>query len=151
MIIERHSDQPGSAPAGCRRDVRWRGPGSVIGTLILAVAAACSPAARAPVQPPVPEPYEEGIASWYGPGFEGRRTASGEVFDPDALTAAHRRLAFGTRVRVINLENGRDVVVRINDRGPARDDRVIDVSRAAADALGMLRAGIVRVRLFIQR
>ncbi len=100
---------------------------------------------------PAPAVFEEGVASWYGPGFEGRRTASGETFDPDALTAAHRRLPFGTRVRVINVDNGRDVVVRINDRGPARSDRILDVSAAAARALGMVRAGTARVQLVIER
>jgi peptidoglycan lytic transglycosylase len=89
----------------------------------------------------------EGIASWYGPRFDGRTTASGERFDEDALTAAHATLALGTRVRVTNLRNGRSVVVRINDRGPAYRDRVVDLSRAAAAALGMIRRGTAPVRL----
>ncbi len=90
---------------------------------------------------------QEGKASWYGPGFAGRRTASGEVFDPSQLTAAHRELPFGTLVRVHNLDNGRSVVVRINDRGPFKSSRVIDLSRAAAEALGMLGPGTADVRL----
>jgi len=92
---------------------------------------------------------DEGVASYYGREFKGRRTASGERFDPKALTAAHRTLEFGTRVRVTNLENGRSVVVRINDRGPFKRDRIIDVSRAAAQKLGFVRDGTAPVRLEI--
>jgi peptidoglycan lytic transglycosylase len=88
-----------------------------------------------------------GVASYYSQGHQGRRTASGEAFDMDAMTAAHRSLPFGTRVRVTNLANGRQAVVRINDRGPFRKDRIIDVSRAAARALGMVGRGVARVRL----
>ena len=86
-----------------------------------------------------------GLASWYGPGFHGRRTASGEAFNAGALTAAHRSLPFGTRVRVVNKRNGRSVVVRINDRGPYGHGRVIDLSRAAARAIGI--AGLTPVSL----
>jgi hypothetical protein len=89
----------------------------------------------------------EGLASWYGPGFAGRRTASGEVFDPSLLTAAHKTLPFGTRVRVVNLENGRSVDVRITDRGPFKPGRVIDLSRAAAEAIGMIGSGVAQVRV----
>ncbi len=78
-----------------------------------------------------------GRASWYGPGFHGRRTASGERFNTNALTAAHRSLPFGTRVRVVNRRTGRSVVVRINDRGPFAHGRVIDLSRAAAQSIGL--------------
>lgn len=81
-----------------------------------------------------------GLASWYGPRFHGRRTASGERFDQHQLTAAHRTLPFGTVVRVQSLVNGRTVDVRINDRGPHIRRRVIDLSRAAAEALGLLEA-----------
>ena len=90
---------------------------------------------------------ETGKASWYGAQHHGKRTASGERFDQNALTAAHRTLPFGSRVRVTNLNNDRSVVVRINDRGPYARGRVIDVSRAAAQALGMIRAGVVPVRV----
>jgi rare lipoprotein A len=83
----------------------------------------------------------KGIASWYGPRFHGRRTASGERFDQEALTAAHRTLPFGTIVRVQSLVNGRTVDVRINDRGPFLRQRVIDLSRGAARALGLIDAG----------
>ncbi len=87
-----------------------------------------------------------GTASWYGPGFHGRRTSSGERFDQDAMTAAHRRWAFGTVVRVTLLSTGRSVVVTVNDRIP-RKDRIIDVSRGAARVLGLIGPGIGRVRL----
>jgi rare lipoprotein A len=88
-----------------------------------------------------------GRASWYGPGFHGRRTASGEVFNQNALTAAHRTLPFGTRVRVVNVSNHREVVVRINDRGPFTGGRVLDLSAEAARAIGLDRAGVGPVRV----
>ncbi len=90
---------------------------------------------------------EEGLASWYGGKFQGRRTASGEIFDTNRFTAAHRTLAFGTLVRVTNLDNGRSTTVRINDRGPFVAGRIIDLSRAAAQAIGMTGAGVARVRV----
>lgn len=94
---------------------------------------------------------EEGVASWYGAEFHGKRTASGEIYDMFALTAAHRRLPFGTLVEVTNLENGRKVVVRINDRGPFKKGRIIDLSYAAARRLGMVEQGTARVRLRVIR
>jgi len=90
---------------------------------------------------------ESGWASYYGPEFYHRRTASGERFDPKQLTAAHRTLPFGTRVRVTNLDNGKRCVVRINDRGPFKKGRVLDVSPAAARQLGFAGAGLAHVRL----
>lgn len=91
---------------------------------------------------------ETGTASWYGNEHHGRRTASGERFDQNALTAAHRTLPFGTQVLVRNMRNGREVVVRITDRGPARrTGRVIDLSKAAAAELGMVLAGVARVSI----
>jgi len=92
-----------------------------------------------------PGRVQVGLASWYD--LEGRRTASGERFDQRGLTAAHRSLPLGTRVRITNLANGRSVRVRINDRGPFARGRVIDVSRAAAERLGMLGSGTTRVRI----
>lgn len=92
-------------------------------------------------------PAQRGLASWYGPNFVGRPTANGEVFDPEQLTAAHKSLPFGTRVRVVNLENGRSVVVRINDRGPFKPGRIIDLSRAAARRIGMIGSGVAEVRV----
>lgn len=88
-----------------------------------------------------------GFASFYAQAHDGRRTANGEIFDMQAMTAAHRTLPFGTRVRVSNLENGRQVVVRINDRGPFRKGRIIDVSYAAARVLGLIGSGVARVRV----
>jgi len=90
---------------------------------------------------------KSGEASWYGPGFEGRATASGERFDPAAMTAAHQTLPFGTRVRVTNVENGRSVVVRINDRFPGTRGRVIDLSRDSFARLAPLERGVIPVRL----
>jgi rare lipoprotein A len=88
---------------------------------------------------------QRGQASWYGPGFHGRRTANGEVFNSQALTAAHRSLPFGTRVRVVNEKTGRSVIVRINDRGPFAKGRVIDLAHGAAKQIGM--AGVARVSI----
>ncbi len=90
---------------------------------------------------------QSGMASWYGPGFHGRRSASGERFNQNAMTAAHRTLPFGTQVRVTNINNGRSAIVRINDRGPFTGGRVIDLSRAAASAIGMLGSGVAPVRV----
>jgi rare lipoprotein A len=90
-----------------------------------------------------------GMASWYGPGFDGKPTASGEIYDMHALTAAHRTLPIGTLVEVRNLENGRTTVARINDRGPHHRRRIIDLSLGAAEALEMQQAGIARVRLTV--
>jgi rare lipoprotein A len=89
----------------------------------------------------------EGLASWYGPGFHGRATASGELYDSRDLTCAHRTLPFGTRVLVRNLENGRTCWVRVNDRGPFVDGRVIDLSYSAASALDIVRPGTARVAI----
>lgn len=90
---------------------------------------------------------EEGIASWYGPGFHGKTTANGETYNQYAMTAAHKILPLGTQVRVTHLGNGRSVLVRVNDRGPFVDDRVIDLSRAAATRLEMMGTGTARVRV----
>jgi rare lipoprotein A len=92
-------------------------------------------------------PIERGVASWYGPGFHGRATASGQIYDMHALTAAHRTLPFGTVVEVRNLENGLVVRVTINDRGPFVGRRIIDLSRAAAEAIDMVGPGTARVEL----
>jgi rare lipoprotein A len=92
---------------------------------------------------------QRGVASFYGSDFHGRTTANGEVFDMRRLTAAHRSLPFGTQVRVIDVSNGRSVVVRINDRGPYHGDRIIDLSRAAAVHLGIIDRGTAEVDLEI--
>jgi rare lipoprotein A len=88
---------------------------------------------------------QSGRASWYGPGFHGRRTASGETFNTNALTAAHRTLPFGTKVRVVNKTTGKSVIVRINDRGPYAHGRVIDLSKASAQAIGISGVASVTV------
>ncbi len=109
-----------------------------------------NPSNGAPAAPQVPDPSAEvqvGNASWYGPHFAGRLTSDGEVFDPSKLTAAHRTLPFGTLVRVTNLVNGESVVVRINDRGPFKPNRIIDLSRGAAEAIHMKNMGVARVKL----
>jgi rare lipoprotein A len=94
-----------------------------------------------------PTMMETGLASWYGPRFHGKLTASGEVFNQEDFTAAHRTLPWGSRVKVTNLANGKSVEVRINDRGPFGKGRIIDVSRAAARVLGMVGSGITTVRI----
>jgi peptidoglycan lytic transglycosylase len=90
---------------------------------------------------------QHGVASWYGPGFHGRKTASGERFNQYELTAAHKKLPLGTKATVTNLKNGKKIQVEINDRGPYARGRIIDLSKAAADRLGMKRAGTTPVRV----
>jgi rare lipoprotein A len=90
---------------------------------------------------------EEGFASWYGGKFQGRKTANGEIFDTNKLTAAHKTLSFGTKVRVTETESGKSVIVRINDRGPFVEDRIIDLSKAAADIIGLTSQGVAKVKL----
>lgn len=110
--------------------------------LVLASALFGSTSLAQPAVPEVPV-----VASWYGPGFHGRLTANGEVYNQYELTAAHKSLPFGTRVRVTNLKNDRQVIVRINDRGPFIEGREIDLSYQAAAALGMVDDGLGRVKL----
>jgi peptidoglycan lytic transglycosylase len=125
----------------------WR-VGAALG--LLSLSSAClrqAPLARRPAPaPPVLEGLE-GIASWYGRPYHGRATASGEIYNMYDLTAAHRTLPFGTRVRVHDLENGHDVEVRINDRGPFVEGRIIDLSYAAAQAMGMSSTALVRLEI----
>lgn len=122
------------------------------GARAIAVAAALALPACASHRPPATASappvgtVQVGTASWYGPGYHGKRTASGDRFDQDELTAAHAEWAFGTRVRVTLLATGKSVVVRINDRLPRRD-RVIDLSRGAARKIGLIGPGTGRVRL----
>ena len=111
----------------------------------------------APAEAPPPKPKkgssastalpQTGQASWYGAQHHGKRTASGAIFDQTKLTAAHRSLPFGTRLKVTNLSNGRSVEVEVTDRGPYSGNRIIDLSRAAAQALGMIESGTAAVRL----
>lgn len=98
-----------------------------------------------------PAYVERGPASWYGPGFHGKKTASGERFNQHALTAAHPDLPLGVKAVVVNLENGRSVEVEINDRGPYARGRVIDLSKAAARELGMIEEGTAPVRIEVAR
>ncbi len=118
------------------------------------VAAAPAPGSLALASAPggATDPYQVGLATWYGPGFAGKKTSNGERFDPRAATAAHRRLPFGTWVEVRRPDAGRAVLVRINDRGPWGDDRkVIDLSRAAAEQLGIVGMGVAPVEIRIVR
>src|SRR5262245_27361001 len=119
---------------------------AVVAAAVLVAAASCASAPPAPAR----SAPQVGMASFYGKAHQGRRTASGERFDMHALTAAHRTLPFGTRVKVTNLGNGRSVVVRINDRGPYAEGRVIDLSEAAARELRFLGSGTARVRLKVR-
>jgi rare lipoprotein A len=120
----------------------------------LLVSGCASSLSRRPTQPlgsaPIParpHPQQFGVASWYGSGFHGQPTASGEIYNQNALTAAHPTLPLGTRVEVTNLANGKSVQVRINDRGPFVRGRKIDLSRGAARKLGMINPGVSRVRI----
>ncbi len=94
---------------------------------------------------------DQGEASWYGPGFHGKTTANGETYNQNELTAAHRTLPFNTVVRVVNMDNGKSVTVRINDRGPYAHGRIIDLSKEAAQRIDMIDAGIAPVRLVLIR
>lgn len=120
--------------------------GRAIGALCLMVTLPVLAGARE-----VPDYVEQGPASWYGPGFHGKPTASGERFDQHALTAAHPDLPLGTVASVTNLENGKTVEVQINDRGPYVSGRIIDLSRAAAREIDMIEAGVAPVRVEVGR
>jgi rare lipoprotein A (peptidoglycan hydrolase) len=159
LVIPRDSGWPGpeesavSAPAAA--DSSSPGATVLLGmtALCLSLLVACSgnPKPKAYAFPPAETPavgtVVEGIASWYGPGYDGKKSSSGEVFDQDALTAAHAYWAFGTRVRVTFLATGKSVVVRINDRFPSHKGRAIDLSRGAAKAIGLIGPGTGEVRL----
>lgn len=155
--MDRTQPQPPSA-APPRRPPRTLAVVNPIVAVMLALAACAPTAAPRPVgadawTPPAGDDRlpagwrQEGEASWYGPNFVGRPTANGETFDPSRLTAAHRTLPFDTQVRVTNLDNGRSVLVRINDRGPFARGRVIDLSRAAGEAIGLIATGVAPVRI----
>lgn len=111
--------------------------------------ATIAPAVETDTAQPALKSIGSGVASYYGRQFAGARTASGQRFDPDALTAAHRTLAFGTKVQVTNPKTGDSVIVTINDRGPFHGNRVIDLSDAAAKEIGIMRAGSGRVELAV--
>lgn len=122
-----------------------------ISTPIVASAQSAATATPAPSAPAAPamtgDASLNGKLAWYGRKFAGRRTASGERFNPDAMTMAHKTLPFGTMVKVTNPHNGKSVTLRVNDRGPTQPDRVGDVSLAAARALGMVRTGVMDAEL----
>jgi rare lipoprotein A len=120
--------------------------GSVLFLLLLATGCATSRSAPAS-RTELPSGSQVGIASYYADKYEGKRTASGETYRKNGMTAAHRNYPFGTRVRITNLENDRTVVVRVNDRGPFIPGRVIDVSLAAARELDMTQNGLARVQI----
>lgn len=125
-------------------------PAQLVAALLIAAAASgCASRADRPTAPTRERFTQRGEASWYGPQFHGRATASGERFDMNRPSAAHRTLPFGTVVRVRNLDNGTEIDVRINDRGPFVRGRILDLSRAAAEGLGMIAAGIAEVRLWV--
>ena len=132
---------------------------ALMSALLVCGGAGCSATARRPLPQPEPSlpsissapsstpPSHVAVASWYGPGFEGRKTASGERYDSREMTAAHRSLPLGSHVTVTNLENGKSVRVRINDRGPYVRGRSIDLSRGAARQIGLEKRGVGRVRI----
>jgi rare lipoprotein A len=126
---------------------------AIAASVFLLFLAACGgnpkprPYAFPPPEKPAVGTVAQGIASWYGPDYHGKRTSSGEIYDQDALTAAHPTWAFGTKARVTLLSTGRSVVVRINDRFPSYKGRLIDLSRAAAKAIGLIGPGTGSVRL----
>src|SRR5581483_3316754 len=135
---------------------RWklrRGLAGLIAAAAFAMAAGCSTSRPAPppviasVPPPAAAPAQFGVASWYGPGFDGHPTSSGEIYNQNDLTAASTLYPLGSRVMVTNLDNGRSVEVRINDHGPYLKGRKIDLSRKAATVLGMMGPGTANVRL----
>jgi len=135
---------------GTRPHRLWTFAGAVLATLlVVAGAQAASPASHLNPQIIVSHHhwYQLGVASWYGKFFEGRATASGEPFDPHQLTCAHRTLPLGSVLRVTNLRNHKSVIVTVNDRGPVPEDRVIDLSRAAADVLDFRDDGLAPVKV----
>jgi rare lipoprotein A len=122
---------------------------SIVALAALSLCVSACGSRRVKVIVPAAGTSERGIASWYGHPYHGRQTASGEIYDMHKMTAAHRRFAFGTCVRVDNLDNGRSTEVRINDRGPFVKGRIIDLSRAAAERVDMIGPGTARVRIVV--
>lgn len=117
--------------------------------LLQLLAVACSNNRKTTAPTSLGVPFERGIASWYGPKFHGRRTASGERYDMNDLTAAHPSLPFGTKIGVRNTRTGREVVVKVNDRGPFSKNRIIDLSYAAAREVGVVGPGTAAVELYL--
>ncbi len=146
---------PGSGVRGPERPTLQAFVGAALLTALAVLDWGCGSTAKRPHTgmahpPPAGVATEEGLASWYGEPYHGRATASGPTYNMWAMTAAHRTLPFGTRVHVINLDNGRAAEVIINDRGPYVAGRILDLSRAAAEALASVGPGVVPVRLEIR-
>lgn len=121
-----------------------------VSVLLLPLAVACSGNRKPASAPPtLGVPIERGVASWYGPKFNGKRTASGERYDMNAFTAAHPSLPFGTKIGVRNTRTGREVIVRVNDRGPYSKNRVLDLSYAAAREVGVVGPGTASVEIYL--
>jgi len=147
------------APETSARARRFAGSLNLIGsslalaTVLLLAGGAPGHAEEGLVEAAYPAPFitttgtEVGLASWYGPGFHGRATAGGERYDQESMTAAHRSLPLGTVIEVTSRDSGRTVRLRVNDRGPYHPDRALDLSRAAADALGAIERGVVPVEI----
>jgi len=139
-----------TAPDRCSAPRHARARSSrLIAVVVASTLVACAGRRQANVITPLIGTRQTGIASWYGHPYHGRATASGEIYDMERDTAAHRRFAFGTWVRVYNLDNGRATEVRINDRGPFKRGRIIDLSRAAARRIDMIGPGTAHVRLVV--
>ncbi|HVR98809.1 MAG TPA: septal ring lytic transglycosylase RlpA family protein [Thermoanaerobaculia bacterium] len=145
--MKRHSVQIFENKPAQRRLPVWAVPAVLLATYMGVAITSPEPSSLSAALERAAGASLHGIASWYGPGFHGRPTASGEPFDMDDLTAAHPTLPLGSRAQVTNLDNGRTVVVRINDRGPFFGNRTIDLSRAAAREIGMLAAGSAKVEV----
>lgn len=136
--------QPSALPAAAGRRDRATAP--LLAVLIIIILGGC--AARPALSPsPLPRDEMKGAASWYGHQYHGKPTANGEIYDMNALTAAHRTLPFNSHVKVQRTDNGREVEVRVNDRGPYVDGRVIDLSRGAAQKLDMVNKGVAPVQI----
>ena len=128
----------------CSRPISWK-VAIILVLIAILIGAFMSSCAKKTVMRP--KHSAEGYASWYGPGFHGRTTANGERYNQHAMTAAHKKLPFGTKVRVTNLDNNKTTIVRINDRGPFIRGRIIDLSKKAAKEIAMLGSGTARVRV----
>jgi rare lipoprotein A len=145
--IARHSTRSPAFAAGLPADAQGRALAVAAAAMALLLCAPASGSRHSTVEDVVSAWTQSGRVSWYGPGFHGRRTASGETFDTNDLTMAHRSLPLGSKVRVTNLDNGRSVVLRVNDRGPYVRGRIADLSHAAARRLDFIDDGVVRARI----
>ncbi len=145
--IARHSTRSPVFAGGLPAHARRHALAAAAAAMALLLCAPASGSRNSTVEDIVSAWTQSGRVSWYGPGFHGRRTASGETFDTNDLTMAHRSLPLGSKVRVTNLDNGRSVVLRVNDRGPYVRGRIADLSHAAARRLDFIDDGVVRARI----